>query len=567
LNTKLVSVVVILLLGPVGLAVPASVDVSFEEIAERSGLRFVTESSPTPNKNQPETMAGGVALLDYDGDGYLDIFLVNGAAIPSLQKDDPKYKNRLFHNNGDMTFTDVTDKAGVGGSGYGMGAAVGDYDNDGRPDIYVANVTGNQLLHNNGNGTFTDITATAGVGGGKYHGMKMWSVAAAWVDYNNDGLLDLFVSDYCEWEVNKDPVCMAGKERAYCNPTYYNPLPNTLYRNNGDGTFTDVSEQTGISKYLGKGMGVVIADFDGDGYGDIFVANDKTPNFLFHNIGGKRFEEIGTTAMVSYSSDGKALSGMGADFRDINNDGRPDIWYTALEKETFPVLLNHGDDTFDDATLRSGVGWQSMKMSGWSNGIFDFDNDGWKDLFAARGHVLDNSEEILSWSYEQPNAVFRNLANGKFKDVSSTAGKDFQFPAVHRGAAFGDLDNDGRIDAVVTVLNGKVELFHNVTANNNHWMLLQLHGTKSNRMGIGAKIRVTAEDGSRQYNHVTTAVGYSSSSDSRVHFGMGASKMAKEVEISWPRGIRQVLHNVDTDRVIQIEEPSPDAPAIRAKTN
>ncbi len=341
-------------------------------------------------------MVGGVALFDYDGDGYLDIYVVNGAAIPSLEKEGPQYKNRLYHNNGDLTFTDVTDKAGVGGAGYGMGVAIGDYDNDGSPDIYVANVTGNQLFHNNGNGTFTDVTAKAGVSGGMWKGKKMWSVSAAWVDYNNDGLLDLFVSNYVEWDVNHDPVCMAGQEREYCDPKWYKPIPDTLYRNNGDGTFTDVSEETGIAEHLGKGMGVAIADFDGDGYPDIFVANDKSPNFLFHNLHGKKFEEVGEGSMVALSADGKALSSMGVDFRDVNNDGQPDIWYTALEKESFPLLLYSGGMLFDDATARSGIGWATMKMSGWGNGIYDLDNDGWKDLFVARGHVPANPERVFS---------------------------------------------------------------------------------------------------------------------------------------------------------------------------
>jgi enediyne biosynthesis protein E4 len=558
-NAALVTVLTLLPVAICSSQVPspaAPSTIRFEEIAKSAGIDFVTHSSPTPNKNQPESMVGGVALLDYDGDGYLDIYVVNGAAIPSLEKVGPQYQNRLYHNNHDGTFTDVTAKAGLGGAGFGMGVAVGDYDNDGWPDIYLASVTGNQLFHNNGDGTFTDVTAKAGVGGGVYKGKKMWSVSAAWVDYNNDGLLDLFVTNYVEWEVNHDPVCLAGKVRSYCDPKFYKPLPNTLYRNNGDGTFTDVSMETGIAEHLGKGMGVAIADFDGDGYPDIFVANDQSPNFLFHNLGGKKFEEIAQTAMVALSADGKALSSMGVDFRDVNNDGRDGIWYTALEKETFPLLLYSGGLEFDDATARSGVGWATMKMSGWGNGIYDFDNDGWKDLFVARGHVLDNSQEIMSWPYPQPNSILRNLGNGKFEDVSSAVGPDFQIPAVHRGAAFGDLFNSGRIDVVVTALNGQLEVFRNVAQNNNHWIELELRGTKSNRMGIGARVKITGEDGLKQYNHVTTSVGYESSSDVRVHFGLGAaSAKVREIEILWPSGTKQELHDVPGDRVVKIEEP------------
>jgi hypothetical protein len=531
--------------------------IRFEDIAARSGLHFIAQNSPTPKKNQIETMLAGVALLDYDGDGYLDIYLVNGAAIPSLKKESPVYWNRLFHNNHDGTFTDVTEKAGLAGAGYGMGVAVGDYDNDGRPDIFLANVTGNQLFHNNGDGTFTDVTEKAGLSGAKMDGKKMWSTAAGWFDYNNDGLLDLFVVNYCQWEVDKDPYCsLKSGVRAYCHPKLYASLHSTLYRNNGDGTFTDVSQETGIAAHMGKGMSVSFADYDGDGFLDAFVANDTTPAFLFHNLGGKRFEEVGVQTGVAYAPDGSTLSGMGSDFRDVNNNGFPDIWYTAVEHESFPLLINskHGD--FDDRTVASGLQTTSG-MSGWGNGMFDFDNDGWKDLFVARANVMDNISELIpARHYPEPNSIFRNLGNGKFQDVSSTAGPDFQIEAAHRGVAFGDFDNDGRIDMVVTVLGGQVKLLHNITESNNHWILLKLVGTKSNRMGIGAQIHITTEDGRSQWNEVTTSVGYASSSDSRVHFGLGASHLIKDMEVRWPSGIKQTLHDVAVDRVLTVEESS-----------
>jgi len=499
-------------------------------------------------------MVAGVGLLDYDSDGYLDVLLVNGAAIPSLQKETPKYWNRLYHNNHDGTFTDVTEKAGVAGIGYGMGVAVGDYDNDGWPDIYVVNVGKNQLLHNNGNGTFTDVTDKASVGGGLLEGKKMWSVSAAWVDYNDDGLLDLFVSNYCKWEVNKDPYCgPTPKLRAYCHPNNYANLPNTLYRNNGDGTFTEVSAETGIAKYLGKGMGVAIADYDHDGFIDIFVANDNHPNFLFHNLGGKKFEEVALESGVAYAQSGSALSGMGVDFKDVDNDGRPDLWHTAVENESFPLFHNAGGGQFVEQTLPSQLA-VTRTMSGWGNGIIDFDNDGWKDLFVARSNVLDNIAQFSNRKYEEPNSVLRNLGNGKFQDVSSQAGADFQVAAPHRGVAFGDLDNDGRIDAIVTVLNGSSQYFHNISKNSNHWITLTLVGKKSNRMGLGAQVRITGEDGKVQYNEATTAVGYACSSDSRVHFGLGGSRVIREIEVTWPAGTRQLLRDVTADQVLKIEE-------------
>jgi hypothetical protein len=513
-------------------APPPENPIRFEEIAAKAGLHYVTATDSTENKNQPQTMVAGVALLDYDGDGYLDIYLVGGAAIPSLIKESPVYWNRLFHNNHDGTFTDVTLKAGLAGAGYGSGVAVGDYDNDGWPDIFLANVGGNQLFHNNGDGTFTDITAKAGLAGASLDGKKMWSVGAGWVDYNNDGKLDLFVVNYCKWEVNKDPVCyLKDGVRGFCHPRLYAPLHNTLYRNNGDGTFTDVSEETGIAHLFGKGMSVTFADYDGDGYMDAFVTNDTTPNFLLHNLHGKKFEEVGVQAGVAYSADGAALSSMGADFRDVNNDGLPDIWYTAVEREGFPLNINSGKGEFVDMTVADGLA-KTSDMSGWGNGLADFDNDGWKDLFVARANVMDNiAEANPARRYGEPNTIFRNLGNGKFQDVSATAGPDFQREAAHRGVAFGDLFNEGRIDMVVSVLNGPAELFHNISETGNHWILLKLSGTKSNRMAIGAQIKLTAADGSVQWNEVTTAVGYASSSDPRVHFGLGKNKRIREIEI------------------------------------
>ena len=531
--------------------------IQFKDIAQSAGVHFITANCPTPEKHQPETMPAGVALLDYDGDGLLDIYLVNGAEMPSLEKTGPKYYNRLFHNNGNGTFTDVTERAGVAGSGYGMGAAVGDYDNDGKPDLFVANVNRNQLFHNNGDGTFTDVTDKAGVAGVLFAGRKMWSISAGWFDYNNDGLLDLFVSNYCQWDPEHEPACTGVNGRGYCHPKSFAPLPNTLYRNNGDGTFTDVSHETGIDSVLGKGMGVAFADYDRDGFTDIFVANDNSPNVLFHNIGGKRFEDVAFPAGVAYNEDGDAIAGMGAEFRDVNNDGLPDIWHTAIENETFPLFLNRGSGQFLNASQRTRLAQLTRPMSGWSNGVVDLDNDGWKDLVVARGNVMDNIESVSRhFHYAEPNAVLRNLGNGTFQDVSATAGVDFTRPAPNRGLAYGDFDNDGRVDLVITALGGPARLVHNETLNHNHWLTLKLTGVKSNRMGIGARIEITSAGGQHQWSEVTTSSGYAASSDARVHFGLGSSGAVQQIEIRWPSGQRQVLRNLAADQILDVREPA-----------
>jgi len=530
--------------------------IRFEDVAVRAGLRFVTDSCPTPNKNQPETMVSGLGLLDYDRDGDLDVYFTNGAAIPSLVKEEEKYKNRLFRNDGNLKFTDVTEAAGVAGAGYGMGVAVGDYDNDGWPDIYLANVTANQLYRNKGDGTFEDVTAKVGVAGGLLNERKMWSVAAGWFDYNNDGWLDLFVSNYCVWEVNQDPYCTDPSRtyRGYCHPQHYKPLPHTLYRNDGNGKFTDVSEEMGLARLYGKGMGVVFADYNSDGFLDVFVANDTMPNQLFRNAGGKRFEEVGFELGVAYNENAKALSGMGAEFRDLNNDGTPDIWHTSVEHETFPLYVNRNGRLFVGTTAKSGLARPTYQMSGWSNGVADFDNDGWKDLFVARANVLDTIELLTRRRYPEPNSVFRNTGLGTFVEVSASAGQDFQVEAAHRGAAFGDLDNDGRVDAVVSVLGGQARLLRNVSDSGNHWLMLHLVGTKSNRMGIGARVKLVDDKGRTQFNHATTSTGYAASSDHRVHFGLAEAGKAAEIEILWPSGIRQVLRDVPADQILTVEE-------------
>jgi len=533
----------------------AQAQIRFEDTAAKAGLKFELHNGAAGEFHQPELMVGGVAALDYNNDGCMDIFFTNGAEMSSLKKTGPQYFNRLFRNNCDGTFTDVTEKAGVAGEGYSMGVAVADYDNDGYPDIFVTGVNRNILYHNRKDGTFEDVTDKAHLSGVDPRYGKLWSVSAAWVDVENDGWLDLVVTNYVQWDPRLEPRCGTPQNPSYCHPDAYRETPNQLFHNNHDGTFTDITESSGIGTHLGRGMGVAIADYDGDGLPDIFVANDSVPNFLFHNLGHGKFEEVGLLAGVALNEDGRPVASMGADFRDYDNDGRPDLMFTAMIGDTYPLFRNTGKlPIFEDVTARSGLAAATRTLTGWGIGLYDFDNDGFKDAFTANAH-FPALDRFLGREPSLPNSLFRNLGNGRFEDVSRGAGADFQNAGQYRGAAFADFDNDGRIDAVVADVNGPPRLFHNITPNSGHWLALKLTGTRSNRDGIGAKIALTLASGRQLFNHCTTSVGYASSSEPLVRFGLNKETVVKRVEIRWPSGQVQELHDVKADQVLKVGEP------------
>jgi hypothetical protein len=531
------------------------IPVAFVDVSEASGVDFRLENEATEHKYQIETMVGGLAVIDYNRDGLEDLYFVNGASTKDLEKAGPQHWNRLYRNEGNFRFTDVTAEAGVTGAGYGMAAATGDYNNDGYPDLFVAGVNRNLLYRNNGDGTFTDVTRAAGVAGDEPR--KRWSISAGWFDYDNDGLLDLFVVNYCVWDPRTEPYCGLRKPgyRAYCHPKHYEGLPNQLYRNNGDGTFTDVSEIAGIAPHIGKGMGIAFADYDGDGWMDVFVCNDTVRNFLFRNNGDGTFSEVGLRAGVALTEDGVAVSSMGVDFRDINNDGAPDIFVTALSNETFPLFKNLDHGSFQDITWSSRLGFLSLPSGGFSTGVFDFNNDGFKDIFTAGSHVLDNQELYSSRKSRQPNRIFVNLGGERFADGAAGSAPEVFRPRFHRGAAFADLDNDGRIDVALTAIRERAVLLKNVSDPAQNWLQLELEGVRSNRDAIGAKVRLESGSGAVQYNHVTTSVGYASSSTRRVHFGLGRHTQVRRVEIRWPRGARQVVENVSANQRLKLTEP------------
>ena len=529
----------------------------FLDVTAKAGITFQLLSSRTTQKYPIEAMPGGVAMLDYDGDGLQDLFFVNGARLQDPMpagmqpdKSDPKYWNRLYHNNGDGTFTDVTEKAGLRGHTYGMAVAVGDYDNDGRPDLYVTSFGRNILYHNNGDGTFTDVTAKAGVGGGG------WSASALFVDYDRDGRLDLFVTRYLDWDFAKNIRCGDPEHGhpAYCTPDVFKLVTHLLYHNNGDGTFTDVSTKSGIADSPGRGLGSAFNDYDRDGWPDILVANDAIAEQLFHNNHDGTFSEVAMQAGLAYDEDGRAFSGMGVAFEDYDNDGWPDIFINDLANQKY-ALFHNVKGSFEYVSGLTGVAGITMPHSGWGTSLVDYDNDGWKDLFVAQSHVMDNIEHFQeNVHYLESLLLLRNVA-GHFEDVSKQSGGPFRTLQAARGAAFGDLDNDGQIDIVVSCLDGKPMLLHN-QGSPNHWLTINTVGTVSNRDGIGARLHLVSESGASQYATVTTGGSYFSASDKRVHFGLGGDKTVRSLEIAWPSGIVQKLDNLAADRILTVREPS-----------
>jgi len=518
------------------------------EVKPLKGIDFLLQNSPTPRKFLIETMPGGIALLDYNNDGLLDIFMVNGGRITeglhvpeNFERNNSRYWNRLYRQNRDGSFTDVTEAAGLANAGngnYGMGVAIGDYDNDGYPDIFVTSYGKNILYHNNGDGTFTDVTAKAGLAGGG------WSVSAGFFDFDNDGKLDLFVTRYMEWDADHNKIC-GGEWHTYCPPNVFPATTCLLYRNRGDGTFEDVSERSGIATKKGRALGVAFADYDGDGFTDIFVSNDGMQQYLYHNSGNGTFTECALESGVALTIDGKGLSGMGTVFQDYDNDGRPDVFVTVLPRELYGVYHNDGGGAFTYQSLETGLGAITSGSSGWGVGLEDFDNDGWKDLFVAQSHVLDNVQQIdASLRYKELPLLAMNH-NGHFDRAESGA----PTPLAARGAAFGDINNDGRIDVVISTLGGPPVLLLNRCDSGNHWLSIGLRGTRSNRDGFGARVTVNG-----QTRFATSAGSYLCSSDKRLHFGLGSAQKVN-VEILWPSGVKQLMTDVRPDQFLEVREP------------
>jgi len=541
-----------------GLALPASWQppqpknaISFVDIVPSAGITFRHDNAASPEKYLIETMGSGCGWVDFDQNGLFDIYLVNGAATQVYKPQFP-LRSALYRNNGDGTFTDVTTKAGVGAEGlFGMGVAVGDYDNDGFPDLFVLGYGRCILYHNNGDGTFTDVTARAGV-----ENIGRWASSAAWFDYDNDGRLDLVIANYVDWSPERNFYCgdRGPGMRSYCHPDDFHGQAPTLFHNNGDGTFTDVSKSSGIGLKGGNGLGVVTFDYDNDGWQDIFIANDHMPNYLFHNNRDGTFREVGYLAGVSVSADGQFEAGMGTDAADTTGTGRMDLIVAHLDMQLARVYQNSGDGTFEDATFRSKISYATYHISTFGTRFMDYDNDGWCDLFMANGHVLDNIERYhADTKYAEPKMMFRNTGRGVFENVSDQLGPDFQSPRVSRGAALGDFDNDGDLDILINNCGQAPQLLRNDGGNSNHWLEIFLIGTKSNRDGVGARVKVTAGD-RVLYEQRKGGMSYQSAQDPRLHFGLSQHSSVDSVEIAWPSGITTKLSNLKADQIIAVKE-------------
>jgi hypothetical protein len=526
--------------------------------AQQRGVSFVEKNFATEMKYPFETLGGAAAALDYDNDGWVDLFFLNGAPSPEHLRSDPATFDRLYRNTGRGQFKDVTAESGLSGAGvkgYPQGVAIGDYDNDGFVDVFVTNYGDNVLYHNEGSGKFKDVTAKAGVAMSR-HPLK---ASAAFMDFDNDGWLDLFVTHYFEWTFaeHKDVWCgrEQGGHRIYCDPDVFAPLPNSLLRNNGDGTFTDVSEQVGLNQSLGKGMGVAVADFNGDGRMDVFVTNDRVPHFLYRNDANGKLSEVAFETGVAANETGVMVSGMGCDFKDFDNDGWPDIFLTNLVRDVFTLFGNQGKGFFIDRTFPTGIGAASMAHSGWSTKFLDIDNDGWKDIFVAGSHVVDNVALYSPGAkYEEGCFLFRNTGGGKIENLSERVGADLKVAGAWRGVAVADVDNDGTLEVAVSRLNGPAALLVKKGGAAHNWILLSLEGKKSNRDGIGARVRLVLPSGRALHEHVTTANGIYSASDKRVHFGLGTETAIAYIEISWPSGTLQRIDAPSINQVLRVVE-------------
>jgi enediyne biosynthesis protein E4 len=525
--------------GPIRLRdVTAQTGIAFRHTDGGSGRRYIVE-----------TVTAGLATFDYDGDGLIDIYFLNGAPLEGAEHVGAAPRNALYRNNGDGTFTDVTLQAEVGDTGFGLGVAAGDYDNDGFPDVYVNNYGRNVLYRNNGDGTFTDVTLQAGVDAGELVG-----AGAAFLDVDSDGQLDLYVANYVDFTYENHVPRSTGGFPEYAGPRDYRPVPDILYRNNGDGTFTDISDDSGIGRHAGTGMGLVCADVNNDGHTDVFVLNDVAENFLFQNDGTGQFEEVGLVLGAAYNGHGDELGSMGIDCGDYDNDGWLDFFMTSYQGELPVLYRNAGGYAFEDLTQRSGAGTGALPYVNWGVGLVDFDNDGYRDLFVANGHLQDLIDQYdRSTAYEVRNIVLRNTGDGRFEDVSESAGEGMQVKRSSRGAAFDDLDNDGRIDAVILNSRREPTVLRNESPGDNHWIQLRLIGTRANRDAVGSRVTIVAGD-VKQAAEVHSGRGYQSHFGTRLHFGLGSQDRVDRIEIRWMGGEVEIREDVPANQLLTIIE-------------